>query len=118
MFALVYHPKSNGAVERANGIIFSSIKKYLFDQKKGKWVDELLEVIWSHNTSESKATKFTPFRLLYAAEAMRSEELKNRSLQVQSSEEATHPSNEADLVELNILQAVKNLTKYQNKIRK
>jgi hypothetical protein len=37
----VYHPQSNGAVERANGLIFSGIKKSLFAQNKGKWVDEL-----------------------------------------------------------------------------
>ena len=36
MFASVYHPQSNGAVERANGFIFTSIKKCLFNQKKGK----------------------------------------------------------------------------------
>jgi transposase InsO family protein len=35
-FSSVYHPQSNGAVERANGLIFSGIKKCLFDQKKGK----------------------------------------------------------------------------------
>jgi transposase InsO family protein len=35
-FSSVYHPQSNGAVERANGMIFSGIKKCLFDQKKGK----------------------------------------------------------------------------------
>jgi hypothetical protein len=54
--------QSNGAVERANGLIFSGIKKCLFDQKKGKWVDELPKVIWSHNTT---ATGFTPFCLLW-----------------------------------------------------
>ena len=27
MFASVYHPQSNGAVERANGVIFTGIKK-------------------------------------------------------------------------------------------
>jgi transposase InsO family protein len=37
-FSSVYHPQSNGAVERENGLIFSGIKKCLFDQKKGKWV--------------------------------------------------------------------------------
>jgi transposase InsO family protein len=43
-FSSVYHPQSNRAVERANGLIFSGIKKCLFDQKKGKWVDELPKV--------------------------------------------------------------------------
>ena len=27
------------------------VQKCLFDQKKGKWADELPKVIWSHNTS-------------------------------------------------------------------
>jgi hypothetical protein len=53
-----------------NGLIFSSIKKCMFDQKKEKWADELPKDIWSHNTSESRATRFTPLRLLYGAEAM------------------------------------------------
>jgi transposase InsO family protein len=44
-FSSVYHPQSNGAVERANGLIFSGIKRCLFDQKMGKWVDELPKVI-------------------------------------------------------------------------
>jgi transposase InsO family protein len=44
-FASVYHPQSNGAVERADRKIFSAIKKCLFEQKKGKWADELSRVI-------------------------------------------------------------------------
>jgi hypothetical protein len=35
-FASIYHPQSNGAVERANGKISSAIQKYLFEPKKGK----------------------------------------------------------------------------------
>jgi hypothetical protein len=76
----MYHPQSNGAVERANGLIFSRIKKCLFDQKKGKWVDELLKVIWSQNTTFSRATGFTPFRLLFGTEAMTPKEIKNESM--------------------------------------
>jgi hypothetical protein len=64
-FLSVYHLQSNGAVERANGLIFSGIKKCLFDQSKGKWVDELPRVPWSHNTTVSIATCFTPFLLLF-----------------------------------------------------
>ena len=68
-FASVYNPQSNGAVERANGIIFTGIKKNITEQPKGKWVDELPKVIWSHNTTESRARKFTPFKVLYGEEA-------------------------------------------------
>ena len=35
-FTLVYHPESNGAVERANRVIFSVIAKTLFNLRKGK----------------------------------------------------------------------------------
>jgi hypothetical protein len=78
----VYHPQSKGAVEMANGLIFSEIKKCLFDQKKGKWVDELPKVIWSHNTTVSRVTGFTPFRLLFSTEAMPPEEINNESMRV------------------------------------
>jgi hypothetical protein len=33
-FASVYHPQSNGAVERVNALIFESIKKILEGKKK------------------------------------------------------------------------------------
>jgi hypothetical protein len=58
MFASFYHSQSNGPVERANCLIFSSIKKCLFDQKSGKWADELPKVVWSHSTSKSRTTRF------------------------------------------------------------
>ena len=78
---------------------------------------ELPKVIWSHNTSESRTTKFTPFRLLYGAEAMTPEELKNRSLRVTHQVEAI-PSIDKDLMELDILQASENLVKYQQETTK
>ena len=61
--------------------------------------------------------KFTPFRLLYGAEAMTPEELKNRSLRVTHQVEAI-PSSNKDLMELDILQASENLEKYQQKTTK
>jgi hypothetical protein len=69
-FSSVYHLQSNGIAERANGLIFSGIKKCLFDQKKGKWTDELPKVTWSHNTTVSRVTGFTPFRLLFGTKTM------------------------------------------------
>jgi hypothetical protein len=45
-------------------------------------VDELPKVIWSHNTTVSRSTGFTPFRLLFGTEAMTPEEIKNESMRV------------------------------------
>jgi hypothetical protein len=59
----------------------------MYDQKKGTWIDELPKVIWSHNTIVSRATGFTPFRLLFDTEAMTPEEIKNESLRVLKAKE-------------------------------
>jgi hypothetical protein len=56
-FNSVYHPQSNGALKKANTLIFSAIKKILEDCK---WAEEMLRAVWSHNTFVCKATKFTP----------------------------------------------------------
>ena len=68
-FASVYHPESNGAVERANRVIFLAIAKTLFNLRKGKWAEALPRVVWSHNTIASRTIGFTPFKLLYGEEA-------------------------------------------------
>jgi hypothetical protein len=43
---------------------------------KGKWVDKLPKVVWAHNTTVSRSTNFTPFKLLYGEEAMTPKEIK------------------------------------------
>jgi transposase InsO family protein len=55
-FASLRNPESNGLVERANGIIMTGIMKLIFDQPRGKWPDELIKVVWSHNTTTSRST--------------------------------------------------------------
>jgi hypothetical protein len=69
-FASVRHPKSNGLVERANNIIITGIMKSIFNQPKRKWPDELIKVVWNHNTVVSRSTGFTPFKLLFGDEAI------------------------------------------------
>ena len=49
---------------------------------------------------------------------MSPEELTNQSLRVTSAPKGNEPSDELDLIELDILQAASNLTKYQNETRK
>ena len=69
----VAHPQSNGQVERANGLILSGIKPRLvvpLERSTGCWLDELPAVLWSLRTTPNKSTGFTPFFLVYGAEAI------------------------------------------------
>jgi hypothetical protein len=79
-FTSVYHPQSNGAVERAYSLIFEAIKKILEGEKKGKRAEALPTVVWSHNTTVCRATNFTLFRFMYGPEAVLPKEIKHRSL--------------------------------------
>jgi hypothetical protein len=117
-FASVYHPQSNGAVEKANSLIFQSMKKILEGEKKGKWAEVMPVTVWSYNTTVCRATNFTPFQLLYETEAMLPEEIKHQSLRV-AVESTPCPSEaqEKDLLESDRLKAITNLEKYQEEIR-
>jgi hypothetical protein len=67
--------QSNGVVERANTLIFKAIKKILEGETKDKWAKVML-----HNKMVSRATKFTPFRLLFRVEVVLPKEIKHQSL--------------------------------------
>jgi hypothetical protein len=72
-YVSVAHPRANGQVERANGMIIEGLKKRLYDEnsKKGrKWIHELPHVVWRLRTQPSKATGQTPFFLVYGSEAI------------------------------------------------
>jgi hypothetical protein len=100
----------NGAVEKANALIFTAIKKILDDQPKGKWTEELPRAVWSHNTSICRVTKFTPFKLLYREEPIALEEIKLHNARTRM--EATYSPSEAEskaLVERERMKAVDNL---------
>jgi hypothetical protein len=81
-FASVRHPKSNGFVERANKIILLEITRSLVGLPKGKWTEELIKVVWNHNTSVSRSTSFTPFKLLFRDEAVTPKEVRLGSARV------------------------------------
>jgi hypothetical protein len=115
-FASVRHPESNGLVKRANGIIMTGIMKLIFNQPRGKWPEELIKVVWSHNTTISRSTGFTPFKLLFGDEAITPEEAKVGSIRtVASAEEEADYSMAKDAIEGTRLQAVENINKYQAK---
>jgi hypothetical protein len=61
-------------------LIFEAIQKILEGEKKGKWAEVMLRVVWSHNTTVCRATNFTPFWLLFGVEAVLPKEIKHQSL--------------------------------------
>jgi hypothetical protein len=71
--ASVAHPQSNGQVEKANGLILAGIKPRLvkpLECSAGCWVEELPPVLWSLRTTPNHSVGFTPFFLVYGAEAV------------------------------------------------
>jgi transposase InsO family protein len=73
LWSAVAHPKTNGHVERANDMVLQGLKLRIFNRlnKHGnKWATELPLVLWSLRTMPSRATGFTPFFLVYGAEAV------------------------------------------------
>jgi transposase InsO family protein len=112
-FASVRHPESNGLVERANGVIMTEIMKLIFNHPRGKWPDELIKVVWSHNTTVSRSTGFTPFKLLFGDEAITLEEARIGSIRTTTSvEDETDSQITKDTIEGTRLQAIEHINKY------
>jgi transposase InsO family protein len=91
-FASVVHPKTNGQVEKANGLICSGIKKRLLaplEKAKRAWVEELPSVLWSLRTTPNAATQETPFFLVHGAEAVLPVEVTHEAPRVTAYDEAT-----------------------------
>nr|GEX29398.1 reverse transcriptase domain-containing protein [Tanacetum cinerariifolium] len=69
MNTAVVHPQANGLVERANTNLIEGIKTHLM-REKARWVDELPNVLWAHQTLIKKSNEETPFSLTYGSEAV------------------------------------------------
>jgi hypothetical protein len=67
------HPQTNGQVERTNGLLLQGMKIRMFRdlEARGKnWHKELPSVLWALRTNVNRATRDTPFNLVYGAEAV------------------------------------------------
>jgi hypothetical protein len=72
-YASVAHPKSNGQVKKANGLVCAGLKKRLLRPLKraaGTWVEELPSVLWILRMTPNSSTGYTPFFLFFRAEAV------------------------------------------------
>src|SRR4051794_34352131 len=67
------HPRGNAQVEQTNGLLLSGIKPRLIEpleRTPGCWLEELPAVLWSLRTTPNRSTGYTPFFLVYEAEAV------------------------------------------------
>jgi hypothetical protein len=72
-YSSVAHPRCNGQVERANGMVLQALKDRIYDDASNyatRWLAELPHVIWGLRTQVSSATGFSPFFLVYGSEAI------------------------------------------------
>jgi hypothetical protein len=72
-YVSVAHPRANGQVDRANGMVLDALKKRLHDaanSKGGKWIKELPNALWGLRTQPSKPTGQSPYFLVYGSEAI------------------------------------------------
>ena len=63
------YPQGNRQVEAVNKVIVNGLKKRL-DDTKGRWVEELLQVLWTYWTIPRWSTGVTPFAMTYGAKVV------------------------------------------------
>ena len=72
-YVSVAHPRANGQVERANGMIIDALKKRLYtenDRALGRWIKELSAVVWGLRTQPSRNTGVSHYFTVYGDEAL------------------------------------------------
>jgi hypothetical protein len=88
--------------------------KSVFNHPKGKWPDELIKVVWNHNTVVSRSIGFTLFKLLFGDEAITPEEARTGSIRTLASiEDKGDYQITKDTIEGTRLQAIEHINKYQ-----
>ena len=68
IFSTVYHPQSNGMVERFNATFIPQLAK-LHDRENNNWDEYLQPVVFAYNTGVHAATQHSPFKLQFGCES-------------------------------------------------
>jgi ribonuclease HI len=114
------YPQSNGQAEASNKTVLDGIKKRLEDAK-GRWVEELPNVLWTFRTTPRRSTGETPFSLAYGSEAVIPLEIGLPTLRTSEWEPTRNnlaQSQALDLLEERREQAMIRLASYQQQLKK
>lgn len=121
--ASIAHPQSNGQVKRMNGLILQGLKACLEEplhRVAGAWVEDLPSVLWSIRTTPNRSTGYTPFFLVYDAEAILPIDIIHDSPRVQAyvkSDNEVARQDSLDLLEEEREIALQRSTIYKKKLR-
>ena len=75
-FSTPNYPQANGQVEQTNRTLLEALKERL-NRSKGLWVEELPGEVWAYRTTTKRATRETPYSLVYGVEAVLPVEVKH-----------------------------------------
>jgi hypothetical protein len=101
-YVSVAHPRANGQVERANGVILDALKKRLYkknDKASGRRLKDLPAVVWGLRTQPSRNTGASPYFMVYGTEVVLPADITFRSPRVENFYEDR--SDEAHELEVN-----------------
>jgi hypothetical protein len=116
--------KQNGQVERTNGLLLQGMKIKMFQDLEARgrnWHKELPSVLWALRTNINRATRDTPFNLVYGAEAVLLPEIYLKSARVAHFNEEDQDESrqlDANLLEERRNKALSNVRKYQEALKK
>ena len=114
------YPQSNGRTEASNKTVLDRIKKRLEDAK-GRWVEELPNVLRTFRTTPWRSTGETPFSLAYGSEVVIPLEIGLPTLRTSEWEPTRNDlaqSQALDLLEEIREQAMIRLASYQQQLKK
>jgi transposase InsO family protein len=118
------HPQTSGQVECTNDLLLQGMKIRMFQDLEARdrnWHKELPSVLWPLRTNINRATRDTPFNLVYGAEAVLPLEIYLKSARVaQFNEEDQDESRQLDsnLLEERRNTTLSNVRKYQEALKK
>jgi transposase InsO family protein len=118
------HPQTNGQVECTNSLLLQGMKTRMFQDLEAKdknWHNELPSILWALRTNVNRATRYTPFSLVYGEKAILPPDVYLKSTRVahfNQEDQAKARELDANLLEERCNTTLSNVRKYQAALKK